>query len=116
VGRRRRRRREGDCINKVEMEKKQIKEYKLRKMEEKAREIRSLNFSLLCDVKALTYDDRRFHSCGGQRGRGVTLFSETSLRMYQATRSHIKQHVNLHSSHQKNLKFHIVILQGDDFK
>ena len=34
------RKREGGCINEVEMEKKQIKEYKLRKMEEKAREIR----------------------------------------------------------------------------
>ena len=35
--------------------------------------------------------------------------------MYQATRSHMKQHANLHSS-QQNLKFHIVILGWDDFK
>ena len=43
--------REEYCINKVEMEKKQMKEHKLRKMKEKAKEIRSFKFSVLCNVK-----------------------------------------------------------------
>lgn len=64
----------------------------------------------------MTYDDIWFQICGGQRGIGAKRFSETSLRMHQDTRSHIKQHVNLHISLQKNLKFHTVILRGNDFK